>query len=865
MSDSTYTYRNGRKLPLRKLPDAFVVRAKPKDLGVMGVDDAEQVSSASSRVRTRSDRLEPMMSRSRHLAPTHHAYQEAETGSDFLITDRVLVRFKRPASREDLAEFTSRYSLIQRERFTDQDFLFQLTDHTGMNPVKLVVKLTEEDATVAAADHDLNHVVRRSQFARPTDPAYVRQWHLHERFVHPEVDPRSSSRCEAAWEHLQSFGDPNVVVGVTDDGCRLDHQDFDSPGKFAAWGYLEGTRVVRSIDFDAQSTKMYQSGSNHGTACAGVIAGEADAVMTAGAAPACRLLPVKWESSGPSLFISDSKLLAVLDFVGDKVDILSNSWGGVPDSRWTGLVISRITELARTGGRRGRGILFLWAAGNEDCPIDFSSDADIPYTDGWEFDSASQTWRWVGVRTARVFRNNLVGIPGLLHIAALASTARRSHYSNYGPGILLCAPTSNSHAFFRADVEGLAITTTTGAGGGSVRDDFGGTSSATPLVAGIAALVVSANPELTALELASLLRQTASKDLDLTGYPRTPPASFDPDTSWDISPVPPHDQGDFTDVGDPDGTWSPWFGHGKVDALAAVTAAAGARPVPEPGGTANQLESHPALSIPDNDTTGVSNTIAVAATGRCTRLEVSVEITHTYIGDLRLRLISPAGTMVVLHNRNGGSSDNLRATYDLQTTPALSGFLGELIEGDWTLQVQDLAALDTGTFVGWTLALQAEADAPGGPIRREEEPGARIPDNNPTGIERVFALNESGKVGAVTVGVDITHTYRGDLLVSIVSPAGSAVTLHNRTGRSEDNLIREYSSADTPGLGQLEGEAIRGDWRLRVADRAGLDIGKLNRWSIVIERALAVAGTRAKAGRRKGTNKRKSARAGAAR
>ena len=56
----------------------------------------------------------------------------------------------------------------------------------------------------------------------------------------------------------------------------------------------------------------------------------------------------------------------------------------------------------------------------------------------------------------------------------------------------------------------------------------------------------------------------------MEGYPRTPPASYDKDPSWDVSPIAPFDKGDFIDTGDPDGTWSPWFGHGRVDARAAV-------------------------------------------------------------------------------------------------------------------------------------------------------------------------------------------------------------------------------------------------------------------------------------------------------
>jgi subtilisin family serine protease len=184
---------------------------------------------------------------------------------------------------------------------------------------------------------------------------------------------------------------------------------------------------------------MYETGSDHGTACAGVIAAEIDAALTVGAAPGCRLLPIKWESDGGALFISDSKLLTALNYLADKVDVMSNSWGRTPVSTWSTMVTRRVTELARNGGRRGKGIVFLWAAGNENCPVDHVAAEEVPYTPGWDFRSnGSQVW--VGVRTTRFFRNNLVDIPGVIHIAAITSLAQRSHYSNYGKGISLCAP-----------------------------------------------------------------------------------------------------------------------------------------------------------------------------------------------------------------------------------------------------------------------------------------------------------------------------------------------------------------------------------------------------------------------------------------
>lgn len=821
----TYTYRAGQKIALEKRPDQFVVRALPDELTDLGITDAERVSSGSSRITTRAAEIEPLMTRSRHVAPTHHAYYEAETGQEFLITDRVFVTFREPLPTEEVDAFAGRYGLVEKASYGDRDHLFQLTDHTGMNPVKLVVALTEQEPLVESAEHDLNQRMTTYQLALPTDPAYARQWHLHTRFINSAFDPRSSAQCEGAWRLLGGFGSADVVVGVTDDGCKLDHPDFDSPAKFATWGYFRGTRLISGADIDANPREMYKPGANHGTSCAGVIAGEVDAALTVGAAPGCRLLPIQWESSGPSLFISDSKLLTVLDFVAGRVDILSNSWGNVPLNVWVPQVVNRITTLARTGGRRGRGILFLWAAGNENCPIQHTARVDVPHTSGWSPDGS----RWVGVETAREFRNSLVEVPGLMHVAALASTARRSHYSNYGTGIDICAPTSNSHEYRRASVRGLGITTTTG-GTGGVTERFGGTSSATPLVAGIAALTISANPELAASEVASILEQTASKDLSLEGYPRTPPANFDPDPDWDVSPIAPFDRGDFTDTGDADGAWSPWFGHGRVDAQRAVAEALRKRG-PAPQETFRKA-SAPALDIPDNNLAGVRDKVRFTDAAAISSVKVHVDITHTFVGDLRLTLVGPQGTAVVLHDQKGGNADNIRRTFDPTQTPALGALAGQSLQGDWTLHVQDLVAADVGRLNRWELEIEGQ---PEGLVELEDAPGAIIPDGE-DGIERTLDAASAGRVKEVEVTIEILHTFIGDLVVELVSPAGTSIVLHNRAGGQADNLFRTYTQATLPRLQTLRGEAIQGAWRLKVSDREPVDVGKLKRWALKIMR-----------------------------
>jgi subtilisin-like proprotein convertase family protein len=824
MDTRTYTYQGGKKVELIKKDDEFVVRALPEVALAAGLPNPERVSSASSRVRVAAKDLEPFMQAARALGPAHHGYSVAESGMEFLITDRVFVHFKETRTSEEVGIFAGKYGLLLQQKYSDKDYLFQLTNRTGMNPVKLVVKLQESDPDVESAEHDLNMRARRAAPV-PTDPRYPNQWHLHERLVHADFDRRSSSRCEGAWELLSGYGSADVVVGVTDDGCRLDHSDFDSAAKFPGWGYFEGSQLRRMGEAAALPARMYQDGADHGTNCAGVIAAESDAALTVGAAPGCRLLPIKWESDGDGLYISDSKLLTMLDYVKDRVDILSNSWGLTPQSTYSTTVVNRIRELARTGGRRGRGILFLWAAGNENCPIQHVANVDVPYTLGWQ-PMPSGDWVWVGVQTARQFSNSFVGIDGLLHIAALASNAQRSHYSNYGTGIALSAPSNNVHKYWRLPVRGLGITTTSG-GSDPVDPSFGGTSSATPLVAGIAALVISANPALTALEVASILRQTASKALDFTPYTRTPPASYDPTPTWDVSPIAPFQNGAFQDTGHPDGTWSPWFGHGRVDAQAAVAMALGlAR------GATNTVQgsSSPERAIPDNDPTGITDTIAIgAATGRIRDVRVALNIAHPWIGDLRVTLIGPNGVRATLHDRSGADGDNINQSFAPADAPGLAAFQAADPRGNWTLQVQDLAAADKGILKSWSLQIEVDQT-----LVVADTTSVSIPDNSPAGITRSLEIAATTPIADLAVALDITHPWIGDLRVELVPPGGPAVVLHDRIGGDADNLIRSYKSADLPSLAALLGRDAKGTWQLRVADVAGRDMGKLNGWSLEV-------------------------------
>jgi len=256
---------------------------------------------------------------------------------------------------------------------------------------------------------------------------------------------------------------------------------------------------------------------------------------------------------------------------------------------------------------------------------------------------------------------------------------------------------------------------------------------------------------------------------------------------------------------------------------------------PPPPPPAVRHVSTPNRAIPDNNSTGISDTITVPESVSIASLKVGIDIAHTYQGDLRVTLTTPWGALVELHPKGqGGNTHDLKLTYDEAMLPALSTLRGRNTQGAWKLAVQDLAAIDTGRLNSWGLDIGV-APTIAGPVELKESPGTAIPDSPGAGIERSLSNASAFAIGSVEVAVDISHTYIGDLQVSLVSPAGTAVALHDRAGGSTRDLAKTYTAATTPALATLAGKAAAGTWRLRIVDRAAQDVGKLNSWRVVIK------------------------------
>jgi hypothetical protein len=109
----------------------------------------------------------------------------------------------------------------------------------------------------------------------------------------------------------------------------------------------------------------------------------------------------------------------------------------------------------------------------------------------------------------------------------------------------------------------------------------------------------------------------------------------------------------------------------------------------------------PALAIPDNDPTGASSTIVPASSdaGTVSAVSVTLDISHTYRGDLTVTLTHLGKTVTLVAN-DGGSAHDIKQTFT-------ADFTGAGVGGDWVLQVVDGAAVDTGTLNAWSLSVTA--------------------------------------------------------------------------------------------------------------------------------------------------------------
>ncbi len=240
----------------------------------------------------------------------------------------------------------------------------------------------------------------------------------------------------------------------------------------------------------------------------------------------------------------------------------------------------------------------------------------------------------------------------------------------------------------------------------------------------------------------------------------------------------------------------------------------------------DSYENDTGAAIPDNDKTGIASEIQVPAGGTIEGLSVTVDITHSYRGDLRVTLVGPEGQTAVLHDRDGGSADDLKQTF------TVTAFDGREAAGTWRLIVADEAKLDTGNLNSWKLSLTSCSGSCGDPntTTYSSSESKAIPDGSSAGVSTDIAVDEGGSIQALSVKVDIAHPAKGDLTIKL-----------QRIGLGEAVLLEADASSGEFGTKTFSvptfvGEDAAGTWRLVVSDVANGDTGTLNGWSIELKR-----------------------------
>ncbi len=543
-NSGSYVWRGGQKIELEKEDDRFTILPSSAEQltrlrNAPGVRDIKPVTNQVFKVETTATERDAAMEAVRSEAfdaIAHHAYHpKGSYGTVFYLTDKIIASFDPKASATQIEKLLEKYGLKVLKEYENlpHTYLLQVTSSSGENPIKIANRLAEEKIVLSA---EPNMVNRFQPAFIPTDGYFRRQWHLSAQ-KRPQLVAEASVDAPAAWDITR--GERSIVVAIVDDGFDLSHPDFQGEGKVVfPKDYVDG---------DANPFPESLAGDYHGTPCAGVAIAESNGRGVVGAAHGCAFMPVRFPLSA-----DDDLLIEIFEEVGEKADVISCSWGPPPVFAPLSTSVSEMFKrLATTGGPRGKGCIICFAAANFNAPLN-----DPKNVGGF-------TWLDFGTgmlrRTMGLILNGLAAHPHVIAVAASTSLNKHAAYSNWGAEISVCAPSNNFHPLDPQQfVPGRGIWSTDNEAFGEgftahsrYTGRFGGTSSATPLTAGVAALVLSANPDLTASEVKNALQTTADKIVDP-----------DPDIVLGTN------RSQYNSKGRCD-----WFGFGKVNAAKAVVEA----------------------------------------------------------------------------------------------------------------------------------------------------------------------------------------------------------------------------------------------------------------------------------------------------
>jgi subtilisin-like proprotein convertase family protein len=490
----------------------------------------------------------------------------------------------------------------------------------------------------------------------PLDRHFVWQWSLFSRY---------GINVLPTWRDYTGDG---VRVAVFDQGIDASHPDLD--GNFE--------RVLSRDAATLTGTGLPRvSSDNHGTALAGVIAAELDGAGMVGVAYGAELFSI-YSPLNESTAVFGSRVANAYDYArAAKADVVNDSWGfgnyfmygpnyafvddfGTAAYATAGLALHNLAK----SGRDGLGTVVVQSAGN--------------------------TYAYGDDTNLHSFQNSRY----IVTVAASDYFGSVSSYSSPGASILVTAPGGES-----GGASGLVATDRVGSEGYSTSDYVfvAGTSFSSAVASGVAALILDANRLLGYRDVQEILAYSALR----------PPSDG---SQWTFNGA-----SNWNGGGLHFNTGVHRYGYGLIDATAAVRLAETWQGQHTLANLQElKISQAPATAIRDDDAAGVTNSAFVGSHMQVERVDVMLNVTHSFIGDLVVKLRSPSGISSVLIDRpgqmssapDGSSQQNIHFTLDSVA------YWGEDAYGDWTLHVSDQGRFGTGTFDSWTLNVMGKPVSP---------------------------------------------------------------------------------------------------------------------------------------------------------
>lgn len=389
------------------------------------------------------------------------------------------------------------------------------------------------------------------------------------------------------------------------------------------------TDTTTDYDFNNDDNDPTPS-SSHGTSCGGVAAGVGNnGVGITGAAPEAELVGLRL-IAGPADDLLESQALSHHITGASLIHISSNSWGPFDDGQRKVAPGTLTKAVLEQGATTGRnGLGTIYT---------WAGGNGLNNDDNSNYDG---------------YANSIYTIS----VGAITNTGVQTWYSESGANLIVGAP---------SDGGTMGITTTRN--GSNYTNSFGGTSSACPLVSGVVALVLEANSNLGWRDVQEILLHSATK-VDAS------------DSDWIVNAA----GLDFNHK----------YGGGMINAQEAVNLAQTWSDNLSTQISETITDNSINQSIPDNDNTGITYTFDMSdiTDFRVEHVELTVDITHTYRGDLQITLTSPEGTSSTLAEVHGDANNNY-SNWTFMTARSW----GENARGTWTLNISDRANGDDGTL-----------------------------------------------------------------------------------------------------------------------------------------------------------------------